>query len=87
MGLDLLVAKKLAHRALNQTGQTGMSGLRSVLARMAGQKPRRPKFVRVALLLALSHAKDTSQAFASGVITGSLPGRGRSSSAASKPSL
>jgi hypothetical protein len=29
--------------------------------------------------LALSHASDTNQALASGVMTGSLPGRGRSS--------
>jgi hypothetical protein len=35
--------------------------------------------------LALSQAKDTNQALASGVIVGSLPGRGRSSSAASAP--
>ena len=33
--------------------------------------------------MALSHASDTNQALASGVIVGSLPGRGRSSSAAS----
>ena len=33
----------------------------------------------------MSHARDTNQAFASGVIVGSLPGRGRSSRAASAP--
>ena len=36
--------------------------------------------------LALSHASDTNQALASGVIVGSLPGRGRSSRATSGPS-
>ena len=47
---------------------------RPVLARMARQQPRRPQLVRIAQLLALRHASDTSQVLASSVILGSLSG-------------
>lgn len=53
MRLDFLLAEKLAHRALNQTGERWMSGRRPVLARMARQQPRRPQLVRITVLLGL----------------------------------
>jgi hypothetical protein len=56
-----------------------------MLARMGGQKPGRPQFVRIAELFGLRHANATNQAFASAVMLGSLPGRGRSSSEAITP--
>jgi hypothetical protein len=59
---------------------------RSMLACVAGEKPGRPQFVWIAKVLRLRQANDTSHALASGVIVGSLPGRARSSSAASGPS-
>src|SRR6202035_3707698 len=40
--LDFLLAEDLAHRALDQMGETFVPTRRSVLARMTGQKPRRP---------------------------------------------
>src|SRR6516162_7698769 len=51
--LDFLLAENFAHRALDQMGETFMSGLSSVLARMAGQQPRRPQLVRIAMFLGL----------------------------------
>jgi hypothetical protein len=51
--LDFLLAEKLAHRALYQLGETVVPCRRTVLARMARQKPRRPQFVRIAVLLGL----------------------------------
>jgi len=56
-----------------------------MLARMAGQEPRRPQLMRIAKIFRFAAGQVTSQAFAAGVITGSLPGRGRSSSAAIGP--
>ena len=53
MRLDVLIAEDLADRALNQMGETFVTRRRSVLARMAGQKPRRPQLVRIAMLLGL----------------------------------
>src|SRR6185312_16514332 len=44
------------------------------------------EFDELPAAVAVSHASDTNQALASGVMTGSLPGRGRSSRAASGPS-
>ena len=51
--LDFLLAEDLAHRALDQIGETFVPRRRSVLARMTGQKPRRPQLVRIAVLLGL----------------------------------
>jgi hypothetical protein len=45
--LHLFLVEDLAHRALCQIGEARMSLRRSVLAGMASQKPRRPKFVRI----------------------------------------
>ena len=53
MRLDFLLAENLAHRALDQVGKALVSRRRAMLARMAGQQPRRPQFVRVAVLLGL----------------------------------
>ena len=39
--------------ALSQTGETLVTRRRSALARMAGQKPCRPQFMRIAVLLGL----------------------------------
>ena len=39
--------EKLAHCALSQTGETLVTRRRSALARMAGQKPCRPQFMRI----------------------------------------
>src|SRR5262245_50676034 len=49
--LDFLLTEDLAHRALSQTGKAIMTCRRSMLVRMAGQQPRRPQFVRIAVLL------------------------------------
>src|SRR6201998_2062240 len=51
--LDFLLTEKLAHCALSQTGETLVTRRRSALARMAGQKPCRPQFMRIAVLLGL----------------------------------
>ena len=51
--LDVLLAKYLAHRALDQVGETFMPRRRCVLARMACQHPRRPQLVRIAVILGL----------------------------------
>ena len=58
---------------------------RSMLAGVAGQKPRRPQFVPKSF--ALRQAKSISHALTSIVMVGSRPGRGRSSSAAMAPFL
>src|SRR5262245_36794209 len=50
---DLFLAENLAHRALYQMGETVVSRRRSVLARMASQKPRRPQLVRITVILGL----------------------------------
>ena len=71
----------IAQRALCQRAEAKVPLRRSVLARMAGEKARRPQFVRIAKL----QARFTTQALASAVIVGSRPGRGRSSSAAIGP--
>jgi hypothetical protein len=47
MRLHLLLIENLANRALRQVGQARMSLCRSVLAGVAGEKPRRPRFVRI----------------------------------------
>jgi hypothetical protein len=62
-----------------------MSFRRSVLTRMASQQSRLPQFVRIPSSFALQQASDTGHALASAVIVGSLPDRGRSSSAAIGP--
>ena len=51
--LDFLLTENLAHCALHQMGETVMPRRRSVLARMPGQQPRRPQFMRIAVLLGL----------------------------------
>ena len=51
--LDVLLAEDLAHRALDQMGERFVPRRRSTLARMTGQKPRRPQLVRIAVLLGL----------------------------------
>lgn len=51
--LDCLLAEKLAHRALNQTGETFVLRRRSVLTCMTGQKPRRSQLVWIAVLVGL----------------------------------
>src|SRR5882724_8137188 len=51
--LDFLVAEYLTHRALDQPGETGVPRRRSVFTRMTCQKPRRPQFVRIAVLSGL----------------------------------
>src|SRR6478672_3733882 len=51
--LDVLLAEDLAQRALDQMGETFVPCRRSALARMTGQKPRRPQLVRIAVLLGL----------------------------------
>src|ERR1022692_3605297 len=54
MRLDFLLAKNLAHRALDEIGETFVPRRRPVLARMACQQPRRPQLVRIAQLLRLA---------------------------------
>src|SRR5262249_7212036 len=48
-----LLTENLAHRALDKIGKTFVSRRRSVLARMARQKTRRPQLVRIAVILGL----------------------------------
>jgi hypothetical protein len=83
--LHLLISEDLAHRALRDPCQADMAGCRAVLAGVAGQQSRRPELVRVSHILRLWHATDTSHVRASTVISGCLPGRGLSSSAAMAP--
>ena len=64
--LDVLLAEDLAHRALDQMGETFVPCRRSALARMTGQKPRRPQLVRIAVLLGLIARQRYQPAFASG---------------------
>jgi hypothetical protein len=45
MRLDFLLAKNLAHRALDKIGETFVPSGGGVLARMARQQPRRPQLV------------------------------------------
>ena len=59
--------------------------LDAVIAAREAQPTQARSVTMVHVAMALSHARDTNQAFASGVIVGSLPGRGRSSRAASAP--
>ena len=80
----LVLVEYLAHRTLRQVGEARVALRRSVLACMAGQKSRCPQFVRRSF--AFRHASDVTHVLASTVIVGSLPGRGRSSSAAMGPS-
>src|SRR5215469_3897714 len=54
VGLDLLLIEDLAQGALGQLGQTAMPLRRPMLTRMAGEKARRPQFVRVAEFLGLT---------------------------------
>jgi hypothetical protein len=61
-----------------------ISGSRSLMC-TARQGPGCPQLVRIGLLLGFVAARDINQAFAFGVTVGSLPGRGRSSSAADAP--
>src|SRR4249919_4289936 len=49
--LDLFLVEDFAHRALRQMGKARMSLRRSVLAGMAGEKPRRPQFMGIAQVL------------------------------------
>ena len=51
--LHLLLAEDLAQRALDQVGEAGVPLRRSVLACVAGKKPRRPQFVWIAQFLRL----------------------------------
>ena len=48
MRLDFFLVEDFAHRALHQMGKARMSLRRSMLAGMAGEKPCRPQFVRIA---------------------------------------
>jgi len=54
MRLDFLFAEYLAHRALDQLGKTRVPRRRSMLARMTRQEPRRPQFVRIAMLFGVN---------------------------------
>jgi hypothetical protein len=49
----LFLVEDLAHRALRQVGKARMPFLRTMLAGVAGQKPRRPQFVGIAKFLCL----------------------------------
>jgi hypothetical protein len=49
----LFLIEDLAHRALRQVGEAHMPLPRSMFAGVAGQKPRRPQFVRIAEVLCL----------------------------------
>jgi hypothetical protein len=82
----ILTAPEKDLRALRQIGQACMPLRRSILASVAGEKPGRPQLVGIAEVLRLPARQRDSHALASSVIVGSLPGRGRSSSAASGPS-
>jgi hypothetical protein len=50
---DCFLVEDFAHRALRQIGKARMSLCRSVLASMAGEKPRRLQFVGIAQVLRL----------------------------------
>jgi len=52
--LDLPLVEDVAQRALSQFGEAGMPVRRSVLPRMAGEKSRRPQFVRIAEFFGLA---------------------------------
>ena len=86
--LDFRLAADLARRAWNQPGE-------SFVPRTSGRCWRAMTVPNAAssgahaarrCSVALSRAGGTSQASASGAMTGSLPGRGRSSTAARRPS-
>ena len=49
--LYFLLIEDVAQRALSQFGKAGVSFRRPMLTRMAGEKPRRPQFVRIAEFL------------------------------------
>src|SRR5262245_1534367 len=51
--LHFLLIENLADRALRQVGEAGMPLRRSMLAGVAGEKPRRPQFMRIAQFLRL----------------------------------
>src|SRR5258706_1956115 len=51
--LHLFLVEDFAHRALRQVGEAPMPLRRSMLASVAGQKPRRPQFVGIAKVLRL----------------------------------
>jgi hypothetical protein len=70
---------------LDQTGQTCVPGRRPILACMACQQSCRPQLMRIAVILGFLACQRDQPTLASGVIVGSLPGRGRSSRAASAP--
>ena len=82
----LFLVEDLAHCALGEVGEARMSLRGSMLASVAGQKPRCPQFVGIAKFLRLPARQRHQPCLGLGVIVGSLPGRGRSSSAASGPS-
>ena len=65
----LFLVEDLAHCALGEVGEARMSLRGSMLASVAGQKPRCPQFVGIAKFLRLPACQiDTSHALASGVI-------------------
>jgi hypothetical protein len=82
--LDFRLAEDLAYRSLRQIGETLMSEGRSILACMARQQPCR-QLVRMTVILGLIASQGHQPALASGVIDRLLPGRGRSSRAATGP--
>src|ERR1700758_5763264 len=51
--LHFLLIENLAYRALGQVGEACMPLRRSMLAGVAGEKPRRPQFMRIAQFLRL----------------------------------
>ena len=51
MRLDFFLVEDFTHRALRQMGKARISLRRSVLTGMAGEKPGRPQFVRIAQVL------------------------------------
>src|ERR1700719_4805112 len=53
MRFNFVLVEDLARRAWRQVGEARMSLRRSMLASVAGQKPRRPQFVRIAKVLCL----------------------------------
>src|SRR6267142_550 len=54
VGLDLLLVEDVAQRALRKLAQANVPLSRSMLARVAGEKSRRPQFVGIAELLGLA---------------------------------
>ena len=84
--LDFFLVEDFAHRALRQMGKARMSLCRSVLAGMAGEKPRRPQFMRIAQVLRFPACQRHQPSLGFERDRGSRPGRGRSSSAAIGPS-